>query len=428
MLVFYKVITMLSAPLLALLLKRRVLRGKEDPTRLNERRGIASRPSPKGSLIWIHAASVGEAQSALILIDKISKIKPDTHFLVTSGTLTSASLMAKRLPAKAIHQFYPLDHPLWIGRFLDYWQPDIALWMESELWPNMLLAIKNRNIPAVLINARLSENSFKRWKYLAGTANKILQTFALIMTQTNLDAVRYETLGAKNVITTDNLKYSAAPLPHDSDDLETLQTAIKNRPVWLYASTHDGEETLACDIHLALKKQHKDLLTIIVPRHPERREEILQGCKNAELNIVLRGNNKNLPTQGTDIYIADTLGELGLFYRLCSISMIGRSFSNDGGGGHNPIEAAQLDCAVLTGANVQYQTQLFNEMLSANAVWQAQTKEELQTALATLLSSPEEQGKLKLAAKKYANEKEHIIDTVMENLTPLLGTKKQEAN
>lgn len=427
MLLIYRLVTFLAAPALWLLLQVRLRQGKEDSARIGERQGKPSKPCPKGRLIWIHAASVGEAQSTLILIEKIHLHSPETRFLVTSGTVTSASLMAKRLPKQAIHQFYPLDHPSWVNRFLDHWQPDLALWMESELWPNMLQSIKARRIPAVLINARLSKKSQRRWRFLKGTAKKLLSTFNLVMAQTDQDAAYYTSLGAKNVTVTDNIKYSAAPLPAYMEDLQQLQEAIKGRPLWLYASTHDGEETMACRLHTALKEEHPSLLTIIVPRHPNRRDDIEQNCKIMGLNIALRGENKNMPKPDTDIYIADTLGELGLFYRLSPIAMIGRSFSNDGGGGHNPIEAAQLDCAVLTGPNVQYQKQIFDDMMKSNAAQQVQTEEEFLDTLKKLLGNTDHHKTMTENATQYADRKSNIIDIVMENLTPHLPSKYKEA-
>lgn len=426
MLPLYKAITALSAPFLALLLKYRVSIGKEDKNRLSERMGETAMPRPAGQLIWIHAASVGEAQSALILIARIHQIQPNVNFLVTSGTLTSANLMAKRLPPNAAHQFYPLDHPKWVKRFLNHWKPDLALWMESELWPNMLLTLKDKKIPAVLINARLSDKSYKRWKLLHGTIQKILSSFSLIMTQTDKDAERYKSLGAEQVFVTDNLKYSAAPLPYNETDLSKLQNAIGDRKIWLYASTHDGEESLACWLHKNLKQTHSNLLTIIVPRHPERRNDIEKECKSAGLSVSMRGENKNLPNDKTDIYIADTLGELGLFYRLSPIAMIGRSFSNDGGGGHNPIEAAQLDCAVLTGPNVQYQTEIFETMIAKRAAEQMTDKIALKDKLNLLLTDVIARQKMLDAATNFANSKNHIVDIVIENVMPFLETKNKD--
>lgn len=427
MLLLYKLLTSLSAPFLIALLRRRAKKGKEDTSRITERYGAPSIPRPKGQLVWIHAASVGEAQSTLILINRILQADPDIKFLITSGTVTSANLMAKRLPKSAFHQYYPLDHPHWVESFLNHWEPNIALLMESELWPNMLLALQKKQITTVLINARLSDQSYKRWRIFKFSIKKLLSTFNIIMAQTSRDAQRYEKLGATNVIVTDNLKYSSEPLPYKPNDLHGLQQSIGTRPVWLYASTHDGEEELACRIHKQLERKHPDLLTIIVPRHPERRAEIKQTCKIMGLSTVLRGTKKELPAQNTKIYVADTLGELGLFYHLSDIAMIGRSFSNDGGGGHNPIEAAQLDCAVLTGPRIQFQQKLFNDMIKAKAAIQVNSEDALIKILHTLLGDRVERERLIGKAAQYAEEKKHVINNVMQHLILFLETNKQKA-
>lgn len=418
MLTLYKITIFLLTPFLwALLLSRRI-KGKEDGARLKERRGVPSLPCPQGHLIWLHAASVGEAQSALILIDRIQKISGNIHFLVTSGTVTSATLMATRLPKKAFHQYSPLDHPIWINRFLDHWQPDLVLWMESELWPTMLDHVKRRNIPLLLINARLSDKSFSRWKLIKPFAKKILNCFNLIITQTQKDAKRYQTLGSPNVIPTDNIKYSAATLPHNDDDLTNLQSAVTSRPIWLYASTHDGEEAMACRLHDALKETHPDLLTIIVPRHPERRNDLQQ----LHANTLFRGENKNTPSQNTEIYIADTLGELGLFYKLSSIAVIGRSFSNDGGGGHNPIEAAQLHCAIMTGPHVQFQKEIFDALFKENAALQFQNEQDFQEKLKTLLTDDGACKDYQTRAYNFAQSKNKAVNDVIEQINPYLPT------
>lgn len=427
MLLLYRLVTYLAAPFLWILLRVRLGKKKEDGSRLKERQGIPSKPCPKGRLIWIHAASVGEAQSTLILIEKIHLQHPEVRFLITSGTVTSATLMAKRLPKHATHQYYPLDHPVWVNRFLDHWQPDLALWMESELWPNMLQSIKARRIPAVLVNARLSKLSRRRWGFLKSSAKKLLSTFNLILAQTEQDKTYYNSLGAQNVTVSDNIKYSAAPLPAFMDDLQKLQKAIGSRPIWLYASTHDGEETLAARLHASLKEEYQDLLTIIVPRHPERRDQIEQSLKVMGLNVILRGEEKHQPKNSTDIYVADTLGELGLFYRLSPIAVIGRSFSNDGGGGHNPIEAAQLDCAVLTGPHIQYQQKVFDDMRDNDAVILLQTEDEFRQELKTLLGDSGYHKTKTENAMRFADNKSNIIHVVMENLIPFLPSKQKEA-
>lgn len=417
----YNKITLKSEKLFNKLLDYRLSKNKESAQRINERRGIASLPRPENApLIWVHASSVGEAQSALILINTISQSYPETKFLVTSGTLTSADLMAQRLPDNAFHQFFPLDQPQWVNKFLDYWHPDFILWMESELWPNMLRAIKEREIPATLINARLSNKSFFAWNVFSKTAKEVLSTFSLILTQTKQDEKRFHDLGASNITTTDNIKFSAAPLPIVGADLASLKTYVKDRPTWVFASTHDGEELLACRIHAALYQKIPNLLTIIIPRHPERRKAIKEICELANLKTLFRGSEKKLPQDETQIYVVDTLGELGMFYYLTDIAVIGRSFSNDGGGGHNPIEAAQMNCAVLTGPNVQFQQQLFNEMFAVNAAIQIKDKIELLKAMRALMMDKKLRQDAIDRSTKFATQKTSVINRVMENLNPLL--------
>lgn len=420
LLTLYNRVTRAGGPFLELLLKSRLRRGKEDAARLPERMGRAARMRPQGRLVWIHAASIGEAQSAMILIEAMGRMAPDTHVMVTTGTVTSASLMERRLPAFAFHQYVPLDNPQWVTLFLDHWKPDLALWMESELWPNMLLQIKARNTPAVLVNARLSDKSYRNWSYAKDAAKTIVRCFTLILAQTEKDAGHYRALGADNLVVSDNIKYSAQPLDHDPLALSALKLAIGDRPVWVYASTHAGEESLACRVHKSLKEKLPGLLTIIVPRHPQRREEIAGVCFENSAKYTLRSNNTALPAIDDDIYLADTLGELGLFYTLCDVAMIGRSFSDDGGGGHNPVEAAQLNCVVVTGPNNQFQRQLYDDMKGGNAVIEVQDEEELVSVIGELLSNPQKRADMQTRTALFVSGKAHIAHAVLEKLVPFL--------
>lgn len=411
---------MRSAPVLNMVLKKRALKGKEDPDRIDERCGIAGRARPDGALIWIHAASVGEAQSALVLVDQLLQHAPSIHILVTTGTQTSAKRMKDSLPDRAIHQFMPLDHPDWTNRFLDHWQPDCVFWMESELWPNILNSIKARGIPAGLINARLSPRSYRRWKLIKGSISDLLNTFDIILTQSESDADNFKALGAKNVMSRGNLKYSAAPLPFDDGDFKKLQAAIGLRPVIVYASTHDGEEKIAAELHDLLVHTSPDLLTVIIPRHPQRGTQVADGIKAMGLNALLRSENKALPDTDTQIYIADTLGEMGLFYRVARIAYVGRSLSNDGGGGHNPLEPALLNCAVIHGKNIQNLRDIYDEMQSVNACIMAEDKDALTQKLAALLGDDEMVDGYIKRAREFSNTKVHVIDNVMNELKPIL--------
>lgn len=416
----YQAITGKSGPFLRFLLTRRARKGKEDPARLPERMGKPGRPRPAGPLLWLHAASVGEAQSALILLDALMARDPALHVLLTTGTVSSAGLMARRLPARAIHQYVPLDHPSWVAAFLDHWRPDRVLWMESELWPNMLAAIRARRIPAALVNARLSPRSVRRWQNLRGVVAELLSTFAVILAQTEEDAENFRRLGAPRVTVTDNLKYAAAPLPLDDSALPALFAAVGARPLWVYASTHNGEEDLACRLHKALAVQMPDLLTIIVPRHPERRAAIAETCARHNLASRLRSTG-GAPQAGDAIYIADTMGELGLFYRLAPVACIGRSFSNDGGGGHNPIEAAQLGCAVIHGPHVQNLQNLFDDMNKAGAALRLTGEADFEAQLRRLLTDHAACDALRDRGAHFVMAKAQILNRVVGDLSPVLA-------
>ena len=420
MLQLYKSVSGASGPLLRALLHARSRRGKELPAHLGERLGRASLARGNSPLIWVHAASIGEAQSALILVERLQRLVPGTQILMTTGTVSSANMMRKNLPTGAVHQFYPVDHPAWAKQFLDHWKPDLVLWMESELWPNMLTGIKARGIPAILVNARLSEKSFRRWSWFGGAAKEILGAFSLILAQGEKEAARFRALGAKNVTATGNIKYSAKPLSFSESDLKAAGGAIGQRPLWLYASSHKGEESMACRVHQKLKLKFPDLLTIIVPRHPERRQDIITTCEQANLKFVLRGEIRIPPSYDTDIYIADTFGELGLFYRLAPLACIGRSFSDDGGGGHNPIEAAQLNCAVLYGPNVQFQKELFEEMSNAGGALGVNNESELEEAISAFLSDPQRLAAMQQSGLEFTRMKARVVDIVIESISPWL--------
>ncbi len=418
----YKILTALSTPLLTAILNKRLKAGKEDPNRIREKLSIIDKPRPDGDLIWIHAASIGEAQSTLVIIDNLLASNKNLNIIVTTGTLTSAQIMEEKLPKpQAFHQFYPLDHPKWVARFANHWNPDCVIWMESELWPNMLHEIKRRKIPAFLINAHMSEKSFRSWKLLKSLTKSMLSAFNKVLCQTDIDKKRFSALGASNIVVTDNLKYSSPALTYDKVNLDKLRDITLGRVIWLYASTHAGEEEIACRSHIELKKQFPNLLTVIVPRHPDRRDDIKNKCSEFGLNIKFRGFEKSLPNVHDDIYIADTLGELGLFYRLAPLACIGRSFSDDGGGGHNPIEAAQLGCAVIHGNNVQNLQDIFEEMNKAKAAICIEKPENLSLVIETLLSDNNKMLELQNAGKQYAQNKNNVIDGVMSEIKPVLS-------
>ncbi|MGH7069503.1 MAG: 3-deoxy-D-manno-octulosonic acid transferase [Acetobacteraceae bacterium] len=315
----------LAAPALRLWLRRRLKGAKERPGRLAERRGMDPTPRPEGRLIWLHAASVGETVSVLPLVASLGRKDPDLNFLVTTGTVTSAALLQERLPGlelgfRARHRFVPLDVPVWVRRFLEHWRPDAAAFVESELWPNLIAATAHRGIPLALVNARLSAASYRRWRMLApGLARRMLTSFSLIAARSGEDSERLSALGAGRIETPGDLKRAAPPLPVDEAERTRLSAVLDNRPRWLAASTHPGEDEVAAAVHRRLSGEFPGLVTIIAPRHPEQGEQI--AAKLADLKPKRRALREGPPAGG--VWIADTLGELGLFFRLAPVAFIG---------------------------------------------------------------------------------------------------------
>lgn len=343
----YRVLSVAARPLAPLALAERARRGKEDRERLAERRGDAGVGRPPGPLVWIHGASVGELITVLPLIEGMST--REVNVLVTSGTVTSSTLAAKRLPMGVIHQFAPLDIPAYLRRFFDHWRPDLALFVESDLWPNRILEASQRRVPMILINGRLSENSYRRWRYLPAAITNLLQRLDLCLARTPADAERLSALGAPRVITTGNLKLDVPAPPCNEGHLAGLKRAIGDRPVMAAASTHEGEEAAMIETHRRLAPNFPGLLTLIAPRHPERGPAISERVAAAGMITRLRSRGE-LPDHATDVYVADTLGELGLIYRLAPVVFIGGSLVRHGG--QNPIEAAKLGSAIVHGPHV----------------------------------------------------------------------------
>jgi 3-deoxy-D-manno-octulosonic-acid transferase len=333
----------LLAPALRLSLRHRAARGREIAARLDERFGCDATPRPPGKLLWMHAASVGETMSILPVLQALA---PRASIVLTTGTVTSQSLLDARIPGlglsgRVLPRFAPLDVPAWVNRFLSHWRPDAACFVESELWPNQLAACRARNIPVMLVNARMSDRSFRRWRQVPGLAQRLLDVFTEIHARGATDAERLRALGARRVESHGDLKSAAPPLPVDQAELDRLKTVFLDRPVWLAASTHPGEEDLIADCHRILAPRHPGLVTIMAPRHPGRGPALAQTLRAPR-------RSAGQPPPDTGLWIADTLGELGLWYRLAPISFVGRSLIPPGGG-QNPLEPARLGCAIASG-------------------------------------------------------------------------------
>ncbi len=403
-------------PLVRHYLRSRLKRGKEEPGRLHERLGEASFPRPAGPLVWLHGASVGETLSALPLIERVLALNPDLAVLVTSGTVTSAGLLARRLPARAFHQYVPLDVPAYANRFLDHWQPDAVLWLESDLWPNLLTACRRRNIPAALINARLSARSAHRWRHAKRWSKRILSTFSVVLAQSRADAARLENMGAKTTQLAGNLKFTAPALTGSADGLSHLLATIGGRPRWIMASTHPGEEAIAAHVHRTLRARWPELLTIVVPRHPDRAEGIL--AELSDLDVVRRSEGR-LPGRDTAIYLADTLGELGTLYAAAPIACVGGSFTPKGG--HNPIEPAQCGCAVLAGPDMSNFSDVADELADAQALVQVPSPDALAEEVARLIADPALLAARQEAGRQVTRQQDRILSAVLFALTPLLA-------
>jgi len=425
-LTLYRMATSLGGPLIRYYLYRRRKAGKEDAKRFPERLGIASLARPSGPLVWIHAASVGEALSILPLIDRLSRAASDWQVLVTTGTVTSARLMLERLPLHTCHQFVPVDRVSYVRRFLEHWQPDLALWMESEFWPNLVIETRARAVPMVLLNGRMSERSFTGWRKRRAMIQRILASFRLLLAQSDADAERFSVLGAKAVQVPGNIKFAADPLPVNAQDLDILRSQIGDRPVWLAASTHTGEEALCGRVHATLRKTVPEPLTIIVPRHPERGPAIATELQGLGLNVARRAAAQAI-TATTDVYVADTLGELGLFYRLSPLVLMGKTRvggdTTAKGGGQNPIEPAHLDCALIFGPDMSNFLDIAEKLMDAGAARRVKDEDELSTTISLFLNNPSACTKAAEAAQMIASSEAHVLDRVMEALAPYLENK-----
>ncbi|OYQ32586.1 3-deoxy-D-manno-octulosonic acid transferase [Niveispirillum lacus] len=415
----YRGLTHLAGPAVRRILDRRAARGKEDPARRHERLGRPVLPRPPAGLIWVHAASVGEALAVLPLVDRLLLLGPHLQVMVTTGTVTSAALMARRLPRpRAFHQYVPVDLPGAVDSFLAHWRPDLVLWVESEFWPNLLSAIRRAGIPCALINARLSARSFGHWRRLPGTARQLLSVFQMALAQTAVEAERLSALGIADVRAVGNLKYSAPPLPADLAGLAALSAAIGSRPVWTVASSHAGEEAMAIAAQVELRHRLPDALLLLVPRHPDRGGEVADLLKASGLSFARRSEGGR-PGPGHGAFLMDTLGEMGLVFRLAPVTVMGGSFMPVGG--HNPIEPALLNSAVIHGPHMFNFAEVVGEMQDAGGVLPVSGPDQIPDAVAGLLSDPLRRQAQAEAARAVALRNATAIDRVMAALSPLLN-------
>lgn len=414
----YRGLGILLGPLIKAGLKRRVQAGKEDPNRLGERCGLSTQPRPKAkNLIWIHAASVGESVSALPLINHILKDDPEYFVVLTSGTLSSARLMADRLPERAVHQFAPVDHPHWIRAFLNHWQPTAVILIENEVWPNMISESKHAGLSVILANGRMSAKSFDQWHRWHWLSRTIFRQIDLVLAVDDDEADRFGKLGAARVIVGSNLKLASPPLPFIEADYAAFKRTIERRPIWLAASTHPGEDEAVLAAHQQLCHSHPKLLTVIVPRHPVRGGRIRDMATAAGLVTVQRSEGR-LPTAQTAVYVADTLGETAIFFAAIPIVFVAGSLVPVGG--HNPLEPCHFDCAVLFGPLMHKNAGIAHRLLACHGAIEITDAADLAAQVNRLLTDPDVRDHYAHAAGNEARRNLDQIETVYSQIAGFL--------
>lgn len=412
-------------PFMGPFLALRARRGKEDRARRYERYGYPSAERPNGPMVWFHAASVGESMAVLALIERVHAL--GIHTIMTTGTVTSAEIVKKRLPKATFHQYVPLDLQPAVERFLDHWKPDLAIFTESEIWPATIEQLKVRRIPQVLVNARMSDNSFRRWTSANKIAEKLFENFSHVIAQSDLDADRYRALGARPVVVSGNLKVDTKDIAFDRNVHKVLKNAINGRPVWLAGSTHRGEEAIVINVHKKLIGQFPDLLTILVPRHPERGDEIEELIRSSHLTCARRSRNEPILTT-TSVYLGDTIGEMGLFLRLAPVTFVGRSLAAKGG--QNPLEPASTGTAILSGKHVNNFRDSYRSLLKNQAVRLVEDENMLAANLVYLLNNPPERDRMVAGGEKTLLEMRGALERTIEVLDsyvfPLTVKRKLE--
>jgi len=417
----YRVATSLLRPAVPLLLDLRGRQGKEDIDRRCERLGVAGRPRPEGMLIWVHAASVGETNAVLPLIDSLLGTNPHLHILLTTGTTTSAEIAARRLPARAIHQFVPLDIPQYVARFLDHWKPALSIFTESDIWPNLILGTADRRIPLILVNARMSPRSISRWQRYAGIGHPLFSRFTAVLAQNDPVAHAIKSLGAPNVVTAGNLKIDSPPPPVDRAALASLTEAIGDRPLFLAASTHPGEDAVIAAAHALIRRDITGLLTMIVPRHPERGSSIAASLGELGLKTQLRTRTP-APDADTDIYVADTIGELGTFYALSPIAFIGGSLVEHGG--QNPIEAIRHGACVLTGPFTHNFRDAYAALFREGGAIEVRSSDDVARQVTRLHADPLAAGRVRAGGARALQSLSGALEKTLAVLQPWLETQR----
>lgn len=411
----YRWMGAIAYPFIGTYVAWRAANGKEDNSRRRERYGFSPRRRPAGPLVWMHAASVGETNAVVPLIERI--LENGINVVLTTGTVTSAKVADARLGRRIIHQYVPLDLKPAVSNFLDHWKPDLAIIAESEIWPMTILELGARRVPQVLVNGRLSDRSFASWKKRSFLAEALFENLAHVVAQTETDGERFAALGARPVTVSGNLKVDTTPPPVDDLALAEVKRQIGVRRTWAAVSTHDGEEVAAGEVHALLKAGHPGLLTIIVPRHPERAEAIVKVLAAKGLKVARRSRNEPVEPD-TDILLGDTIGEMGLYLRLTEIAFVGRSLTAEGG--QNPIEPAMLNTAVLAGLNVQNFREAYQRLIDRGAARLVRDRDMLAGAVNYLLKNHAARRDMIAAGATTVEEMRGALDRTFRALDPFL--------
>jgi len=393
----------------------RARRGKEDHARRRERYGRASRARPEGPLIWVHAASVGETNAVAPLVREL--LGYEINLVLTTGTVASATLAARVFGDAVTHQYVPLDLKPAVRRFLDHWHPDLAIFAESEIWPMKILELGAHRVPQVLVNGRLSDRSFAAWQRRPHLAEALFEKFAHVVAQSDEDGDRFQILGARPVTVSGNLKADAGPPEVDERALAMLTAQLKGRPVWAAISTHPGEETLAAEVHMTLRDRHPGLLTIIVPRHPDRSGRIAAELAAMQLTVARRTSGEAI-SQSADILLGDTIGDMGLYLRLSEIAFLGRSMT--GQGGQNPLEPAMLGTAILSGRNVQNFRDTYQKLIRRGGARLVRDRDMLAGAVHHLLRHDDVRRSMIASAAAAAEEMRGALQRTLKALDPFI--------
>ncbi len=418
----YLAATAMAGGLVRRKIYQRAKDGKEDPQRIDERFGKASLERQPGKLIWFHAASVGESLSVQGLISEILNEDPDQCVLITTGTKAAAAILGSRLPKRVAHQYVPVDTPKAVNSFLDHWKPDVAVWTESEFWPRLMVETHKRNIPMLLVNGRITVETRNRWRKLRGMARAMLSRFDLLMVQNDAMEGHFKAIGAPadRLVVTGSLKESAIPLPFDPVARKDVVSQIGRRVVWLAASTHRGEEVKALEAHKSVLRRSPEALLILAPRHPDRSEEVAQLIADSGLSVSQRSLKQRIDAS-TAVYLADTIGEMGLWYRIAPVSFVGGSLEPIGG--HNPFEPAALGSAIIHGPHVENFDDIYARLKSGNAALEVEDEATLADAVYECLHA-DRSASLAAAAWDVSSEGAGVTNTVMDLMRPYLTADK----